>query len=251
LRKSFVVAFATAICSGLVAGCTSSSATGDKGSAPSTPASSTTAAPVPSGNATIPVADLGARVLAAMKASPGFRLVGTGSDDSGKPVSFDIHFGTRKISGSVTEDGQKIELISLGTSSLYFRLARALWKQLEGADAAATFSGKWVKVPVNEKAFKPLEQIFDRQSFVGNLLPQPTSGLNKAGPETVDGVAATKYLGADGVQVFIAASGPPVILKTVDPSSKGGTATFSGYDSAYSFAAPPAGQTIDLSKAGS
>jgi hypothetical protein len=74
-------------------------------------------------------------------------MVGEGADDQGKPVAFDIHFATHQTAGSVTEQGQKIELINLGGSSLYFKLPGALWKQLEGADAEAKFAGKWVKAP--------------------------------------------------------------------------------------------------------
>jgi hypothetical protein len=185
-----------------------------------------------------------------MKAATDFHLVGEGADDQGKPVAFDIHFATHKTAGSVTEQGQKIELISLGGSSLYFKLPGALWKQLEGADAEAKFAGKWVKVPADEKAFKPLEQAFDRQSFVGELLPGSTSDLKMSGPATVDGVAATKYVGSDGTQLFIALTGPPVILKAVDPSSLGGAITFSDYDKPYSFSEPSPGQTVDLSGIG-
>jgi hypothetical protein len=244
LRKSFAVAVA---CSALVAGCTStSSGTGGKSSTATPPTSS----PSASGNATIPVSDLGSKVTAAMKAATDFHMVGEGADDQGKPVAFDIHFATHKTAGSVTEQGQKIELINLGGSSLYFKLPGALWKQLEGADAEAKFAGKWVKVPAKETAFKPLEQAFDRQSFVGELLPGSTSDLKKSGPATVDGVAATKYVGSDGTQLFIALTGPPVILKAVDPSSLGGSIMFSGYGKPYSFSEPSPGQTVDLSGIG-
>jgi hypothetical protein len=259
LRKSFAVAVASVACSALVAaGCTStSSGTGDKSTTPggtsdtaSPPASSSSAAPVASGNATIPVSDLGSKVAAAMKAATDFHMVGDGADDQGKPVAFDIHFATDKTAGSVTEQGQKIELINLGGSSLYFKLSGALWKQLEGAEAEAKFAGKWVKVPAKETAFKPLEQAFDRQSFVGELLPGSTADLKWSGPATVDGVAATKYVGSDGTQLFIALTGPPVILKAVDPSSVGGSITFSDYGKPYSFSEPSPGQTVDLSGLG-
>ncbi len=255
MRKSFAVAVASVACSALVAaGCTStSSGTGDKST---TPAGKSSAASAPagsssaSGNATIPVSDLGNKVSAAMKAATDFHMVGKGTDDQGKPVAFDIHFATHKTAGSVTEQGQKIELINLGGSSLYFKLPGALWKQLEGADAESKFAGKWVKVPAKETAFKPLEQAFDRQSFVGELLPGSTADLKKSGTATVDGVAATKYVGSDGTQLFIAVSGAPVILKAVDPSSLGGSITFSDYGRPYSFSEPSAGQTVDLSGIG-
>jgi hypothetical protein len=44
------------------------------------------------------------------------------------------------------------------------------------------------------------------------------------------------------------ATGPPVILKVVDPSSTGRTLAFSDYDKPYPFAPPPAVQTVDFSK---
>jgi hypothetical protein len=181
-----------------------------------------------------------------MKAAPGFHLVGKGTYDEGKSLAFDIHYWTHKTAGSITEQGQKIELISLGGSWLYFRLPDAVWKQLEDADAAATFSGKWVKVPVAAKEFKPLADEFDRQSFVDVFLPQSSAGLEESGPATVDGVPATKYVDSGGTQLFIALSGPPVILKAVDPFSLGGTVTFSDYDKPYSFSEPSPGQAVDI-----
>jgi hypothetical protein len=48
--------------------------------------------------------------------------------------------------------------------------------------------------------------------------------------------------------IFIAASGPPLLLKGGTPPD--GLLTFSDYNKDYPFAAPPADQTVDISKLG-
>jgi hypothetical protein len=251
LRKSFVAVLAIIGCSVLVAGCTSTTTKGGTGTTPSVPSgspSSSSAAPSASGNETIAASELQSKVVAAMKAATTFHLVGTGTD-GGKPLSFDIHFAPHKAAGWVKQEGQKIELINPGGASLYFRLPGALWKQLASAQAATMFTGKWVKVPANDKNFAPLAQAFDAQSFTGGISDEASGDLAKVGPATVEGVAATEYKSAsDGTQVFIAVSGPPVILKAVDKASDGGTVTFSDYDKPYAPTLPPASQTVDFSK---
>lgn len=252
MRKSLAAAaLATVVCSALVAGCSSSTkgaGTGTTSSTRSGSAGSSSAAPSASGNATIAVSELQSKVVAAMKAATTFHLAGNGTA-SGKPLSFDIHFAPHKSAGWVKQEGQKIELINPGGAALYFRLPGALWKQLAGAQAAAMFTGKWVKVPANDKDFAPLAQAFDSQSFVSGISDEATGDLAKVGPATIDGVAATEYKSAsDSTQLFVAVSGPPVILKVVDKSSDGGTATFSDYDKPYTPTLPPAAQTVDFSK---
>ncbi|HEY3089214.1 MAG TPA: hypothetical protein VGJ59_14270 [Jatrophihabitantaceae bacterium] len=76
-----------------------------------------------------------------MNAATLFHLVGTGKDDTGKLVSFDIHFGTHKTDGSITQNGEKIELINPGAASVYFRAPDELWQHFGGAGDRGRRSG--------------------------------------------------------------------------------------------------------------
>jgi hypothetical protein len=244
LRKSLVTALAIVGCAALVAGCSSIVGKGDEPS--KHPSRSVSHGP---GNATIAPRDLGRKVGAAMRSATRFHLVGNVTD-AGKPLSLDIHFAPRKAAGWIKVNGEKIELIRPGGASLYFRLPRTMWKRLAGEQAAVIFSGKWVKVPVNDKRFATLAHDFDAKAFTGDMSDQISSGLKKVGPATVGGVRATEYKPASGKgRVLIAQYGPPVILKVVEPSRHGSeTIRFSDYGKAYEFRSPPATLVIDLAK---
>jgi hypothetical protein len=228
----------------LVAGCSSKSKT----ASPTTGGASSSV--TPSNGSTVDAKVLQQQIKAAMTAASAFHLVGSGTDDNGKPLKLDIHFGTDKAAGSVIRAGQKIELINPGGASVYFRLPDALWRQFGGSSAVALLSGKWVKVPANDKRFAELANGFDKDSFIAGMTSGGSSSatLRKVGTEDVNGQPAVKYKSSKGGEIYVAAAGPPVILKTVDPSSAGGTLTFSDYGEHYAFAAPPAGQTVDYTK---
>jgi hypothetical protein len=203
---------------------------------------------MPSGGSTVDTKKVKQQVRAAMTAASAFHVAGTGADDSGKPLRLDIHFGTDKAAGSVTQQGLKIELINAGGASIYLRLPDVVWKQIGGASAVGLLSGKWVRVPADDARFAELANAFDKDGFVAEMTSDGSSSatLRKVGIETVDGQRAVHYKSSKGGEIYVAADGPPVILKTVDRSSTGGTLTFSDYGEHYPFAPPPAGQTVDL-----
>lgn len=178
-------------------------------------------------------------------------MVGNTPDDSGKQIQFDIHFGHHQAAGSIVQDGLKVEVINPGGASAYFKAPDSLWQQEGGAAAVALFHGKWVKVPANDERFSDLTKSFDKDSFVSQMMSGSgsASDLHKVGPATVNGTPAIKYRSeSDHTELYLAANGPPVIVKIVDPSSDGGALTFSEYGKAYSVTLPPDSQTIDFAK---
>lgn len=243
MRKHLCV-LAAIIGATVIAACSSST----KGS-PSNGSSSSR----PSSASSTSTADLKKSVQQAMNAATSFHMVGTGSDDSGKPIQFDIHFGPNKAAGSVMQGGVMIEVINPGGPSVYFKAPDALWQQQGGAAAVALFHDKWVKVPTNDQRFTDLTKSFNKEAFVSQMMSNDgtssDSDLQKVGPDTVNGTPATKYRSAsDHTELYVAANGAPVILKIVDSSSSGGTLTFSEYGKAYPFTPPPASETVDFAK---
>jgi hypothetical protein len=228
----------------LLAGCSSKSKTAGP------TAGGASSSVTPSNGSTVDTKALQRQVKAAMTAAPAFHLVGSATDDKGKPLKLDIHFATDKAAGSITRDGQKIGLINPGGASVYFRLPDGVWKQLGGPSAVALLSGKWVKVPANDARFAEVANSFDKDSFVAEMTSDGSSSatLRKVGTDDVNGQPAVKYKSSKGTEIYVAATGPPVILKTVDPSATGGTLIFSDYGEHYPFAPPPAGQTVDYTK---
>jgi hypothetical protein len=229
----------------LIAGCSSS--TQGTGSSSGSPASSSASS---ASSSPVDADALRQQVAAAMKAASTFHLVGNVTDDNGKPLALDIHFGVRRTDGSITQNGQKIELINPGGASVYFRAPDALWRQYGGAAAVALLHGKWVKVPAADKRFAELASSFDKDNIVAAMTSDGSSQreLRKVGTSSVGGVPATEYKSSAGSQIYLAATGSPVILKIADASSGGGTMTFSDYGKPYPFAPPPASETVDFAK---
>ena len=142
-------------------------------------------------------------------------------------------------------------MINAADGSIYFQAPDSVWKQQGGDAAVAVFHGKWAKAPVDDKRFSNLTDTFNKDGFVDELTSSEddSDDLRKVGPTTVDGTAATQYASAsDKSVIFIAASGPPLLLKGGTPPD--GLLTFSDYNKDYPFAAPPADQTVDISKLG-
>jgi hypothetical protein len=247
MRKPLALAVASVAGAALVASCSSSktAGVGQAASPTSTSAASTSASGVDS-------AALKQKVVAAMQAAQQFRLTGDTTDDEGQRITFDIHFGPHQTAGSITQ-GQtgKIELINPGGPSLYFKAPDALWRKEGGEAAVALLHDKWVKVPANDQRFDDIAKAFDKDSFLAELTSSDSNSeeLHKVGTTTVDGKLAVQYESiSDHTRMFIAASGPPVLLKLTRAGRDGGTVTFSDYDKPYAFAPPPADQTVDFAQ---
>ena len=248
LHKHLSVAAALA-CAALIAAC-STSTKGSPSSGSSTPSSGSS---TPAGGSSTSVADLKASVLQAMRAATSFHMVGNALDDSGKPIQFDIHFGEHQVAGSIVQDSMKIELINPGGRWVYFRAPDSMWQQQGGAAAVALFHGKWVKVAADDQRFTSLTGSFDKDAFVSEMMSNSGSSsdsdLRRVGPATVNGIPATKYRSdSDNTELYLAANGAPVIVKIVDPSSDGGSLTFSEYGKASPVTPPPESQTVDFAK---
>jgi hypothetical protein len=234
MLKHVTFAVASVVAAALIASCSSS----------------THPTPAPPASASSLAGEVRQQVLAAMQAAQSFHVAGNGTGADGMPIQIDIHFGPHKTAGSIIQSGQKVELINPGGPSVYFKAPDALWKS-EGGDAAVTlFHEKWVKVPAADKRLEQLSKSFDKDTFIGTLSSGGTGdagALRKVGTATVLGTPAVRYeVPSDHTQVYVAASGPPVLLKLVNPAKDGGTITFTDYNKPYAFSPPPAGQIVDF-----
>ena len=264
MRTPIAVAIASLCSVGLIAGCSSSTKGKDDAGSPSGQSSSTSSSSstasspnsgAPSGGPTLSASErqkLESDVAAAMGATSSFHMVGAGKDDDGSKIQFDIHFGPdKKVDGTIVTHGETTKVINSGDGSIYFMAPDSEWKQ-EGGDAAvAIFHGKWAKAPVDDKRFASLAETFNKDAFIKELTSSDDNSddLRKVGLSVVDGTPATQYASAsDHSVIFIAASGPPLLLK--GGTLPDGLLAFSDYNKDYPFAAPPAAQTVDISKLG-
>lgn len=260
MRTPVIVAIATACSVGLIAGCSSSTKghagtsgppTGQSNSSTSGPASNSS---VPAGGQTLSADErkkLESDVADAMRATTSFHMSGAGKDDDGSPIQFDIHFGPdKKVDGTIVTHGNTTKVIVSGDGSVYFQVPDSELKSL-GGDAVSLFHGKWVKAPVTDKRVSNLTETFNKDGFVKELTSEDgdSDDLRKVGPTAIDGTPATQYASAsDKSVIFIAASGPPLLLKGGTPPDN--LLAFDQYNKDYSFAPPPAAQTVDITKLG-
>jgi hypothetical protein len=262
LRTPIVVAVASLCSVGLIAGCSSSTKGNDDNgpstggqTTPSSTGPSTNASAAPSGGQTLSSGDrrkLESDVAAAMRAATSFHMVGAGKDDDGTPIQMDVHFGpNKKVDGTIVSNGEATKIINTGDGSIYFKAPDSVWKQQAGDQAVRLLHGKWVKAPADDKRFSDLTNSLDKDDFIDSLTSDDSisDDLRKVRPVIVDGTSAIEYASAsDKSQIFIAASGPPVILK--GGTLPDGLLAFTDYNKDYPFAPPPAAQTVDVSKLG-
>lgn len=208
----------------------------------------------PSSSAGDPNANLVAQVFAAVGAARSFHVVGSGKDES-TTYSLDVHFGEDGGSGYFTQGKARFDVAGHG-SDTYVRTAAANWKATIGAtkpnaDAlAARLAPHWVRVPTDQQAFAQLLDYVDKDHFVQSYQRSAASGsgpFRKDGQATVNGTAATVYVDTkDSSKIYVAAAGPPLLLKVDGAASDGGGGlTISEYNQPFSPTMPASNDVLD------
>ena len=241
MRKSWSAA--VVIGSLVLAGCASTA----------TKHSPSTRAPASGNNATMDTKNLTATVLAAVKATHSFRVIGTGRDH-GASYALDIHFGAKGGSGFFRQGTQRFDL-SGKAGTIYVKASAKTWKAAIGNrpdidKVAATLAGHWVMVPSTGSELAQLGDYVNRDKFVASFSRSSTSSgpFTTAGTATVSGTAAVAFIDqSDDSKVYVAAHGAPLLLKVEAPASQGGGAlTFSDYDEPFTPVMPAPGDVVDL-----
>lgn len=159
-----------------------------------------------------------------------------------------------KCAADFGQDGTKFQVI--GTGEVYYLKGDAdFWRAHGGSDGAAlaqALSAKWLKMPMSA-AGSDFRTFCDLTGLMSTL----TDGGN--GVDTATKGRSTDYNGtrvipltvpaSDGDTVLdVATVGPPYILLMYTPADDSNRATFSGFGDKPAIAAPPASQTLDISK---
>jgi hypothetical protein len=181
------------------------------------------------------------------------------------------------VRGQLTDDGQttKIDMVMapggqaqgriiIGkqtlslrriSGSLYAQGNPAFWTA-QGFDAfAGQLTGKWLKAPANESAFRQFAPLTDPVTFFDGIL-QPASGASLA---VVPGVASggvntvgIEDQGAAGGTLYLADDAAKPVPMALRPGRGAAAATdrmtFSEWDAAVTVQAPPAAQVVDSSE---
>jgi hypothetical protein len=208
---------------------------------------------VDNGIADLPANQILERSRTALRDAGTVHISGGGFSD-GEQFSLDIRIkGSEGGAGSVTANGQKIELIRIGKTA-YVKADEEFWRSQTGnAQAAQLLRGKYLKGSTSDDNLKSLVSFTDLASVATELL-DPDGTLTKGERKTIRGVQAIGLVesGSEAGTLYVALQGDPVPLQLV-PEGKTddtGTLDFLDYGKSVDLAAPPADQTVDVSQLG-
>ena len=188
--------------------------------------------------------------VAAIQVATSFEVAAV-ETDSGQQFGFDIHYGATSMSGTLTEAGQTVQLILVG-STLYMKASSSFWKQqLPQTDQGLVqqIGSKWIQLPATGSAAAGLIDPVSKSTMVAQLQTHDTTDTFVLGPSAVvNGVRCVSFRDTTtGSSVYVAADGTPYPVEVVSGSATGsGTETYSGWNVPFTPTAPPAGQIFLL-----
>jgi hypothetical protein len=164
-----------------------------------------------------------------------------------------------KCAATVQVVGAELQVISLGSGSAYLKAPGDYWRAKggkRGGQLAAVFGGKWAKLPAKASHDPALGEFCSLKTLLGEFESNSDSATTvKGDPATLDGRPVEhliQIIGGVSMDVSVAASGTPYILKAVhgEAGKEGsGTVTFSGFDKPVAINPPPPSQTVDMNTA--
>jgi len=161
--------------------------------------------------------------------------------------------------GSVTLNGQKVQIVKVG-SNVYFRGGAGFWRNQGGSSAAAIFANRWVEGPASNSAFQQLASFFSTSQLTDQFLGNSSSSasLTKAGTSSINGQPVLVLNGHDrtgnaGGSIFIATTGQPYVIRvTLAPGgSATGGVTFSRFNAPVNPSAPKGAINVSQLSSGS
>ncbi|MDV5146232.1 hypothetical protein R1T08_19005 [Streptomyces sp. SBC-4] len=151
----------------------------------------------------------------------------------------------------------RVDVIKIGDKDVYLRRDEASLRSEERHRSPEELEalvdkvgGRWTKPPVDGPDAPEDLAICNRVTFDASLEINWEDDSAKGDPTTVDGRKALKLVKAGGeneTAVYIAAEGPPYILKIVMKGGDvSGTITYSHYDRPVEVTAPPAEDIVAM-----
>ncbi|MCZ4120117.1 hypothetical protein [Streptomyces sp. H39-S7] len=194
---------------------------------------------------------------AALKALTSVRVDAVGMDD-GKPMQIKTAMSKGgECAGAMSQDKMAMQFISTHHTT-YVKADDSFWRKSGGKDGSAMVEllhGKWMKVAGDASADEDLQSFCDLDSFADEMSSDNDDGpFTKGAPTTVDGqpvvtIIQKKTGSAETTTIYVAAQGEPYPLKIVEAGGdEPGHVTFTDFNKPVRAVAPPASQTVDISK---
>ncbi|MGE5830920.1 MAG: hypothetical protein ACM30G_21530 [Micromonosporaceae bacterium] len=223
-------------------GCSARSGSREPTSTPSAPAATTAAS---NGLIDASANDIATAAVRAMTSNYPMRLQGQLTTRSGKHVTFDVVRDFAEGKGTVTVEGQSVEIIRLEGHD-YAKAGTAFW-MLGGPSTserqawAAQRDGKWMRGPLYTPALPVGDYLDIHDNLWEAIINDPQ--ITKGQPVVINGVLTiainSSYVGT----VFVTTTGEPNVIRIQVPE---GTIDYSGHGVPVTIEAPPATQIVDL-----
>jgi hypothetical protein len=158
--------------------------------------------------------------------------------NEGKTIDIDLQLATGKgASGSLTIDGQPIEIVEVG-DSFYLRASESFYRQIGGAAAATLLKGKWLKAPLGSGEFASLSALTNLEKLLGGTLAAHGS-LTKSASTTINGQPAVGVSDSNRQgTLYVATTGPAYPVAIVKAGANGGKITFDKWNQPVTLKAP-------------
>jgi hypothetical protein len=164
----------------------------------------------------------------------------------GLPVGVDTGISrTGDISGSITENGAKLQVLNVGGKA-YFKATGAFLKQVKApASTCTVVCGHWVELPPQEASQLTGQLTMD--NLTGNVATRKLPKFKEAGSTTVNGQPAWVLKAPNGSTIDVSSVGKPYPLQATPPSGGHGVIKYTQWNAVPAPAKPPSSQVINLS----
>jgi hypothetical protein len=168
----------------------------------------------------------------------------------GKPISLNMELVAGKgAKGHIAVEGNNIDIIDV-EHAFYINGSAAFYTHLAGPSAAQLLQGKWIKAPSTSGEFSSFSQLTD----LGTLLDSALSShgnLSKAPSTTIGGQKAVGVTDATkGGTLYVAATGTAYPLQISKNGGSGGKITFDRWNQPVTLTPPAKAININQLQAG-
>ena len=144
----------------------------------------------------------------------------------GKPISLDMELVAGKGGkGKVALEGASVDLIGVD-KALYIKGSPAFYRKVAGAEAVRKLKGKWLKTTAKTGDFAALASLTNLRELTSSTLAAH-GALSRGASITIDGRAAVGVTdSSNGGTLYVAATGTPYPLEIVDRGAGAGKIVF-------------------------
>lgn len=170
--------------------------------------------------------------------------------NEGKPISLDMELEAGKGGkGSIALEGLAIQLIQLN-GTVYIKGSDAFYSHVAGTAAAQLLRGKWLKAPATSGNFSSLASLTDLTKLIGSTL-EAHGALTSAGTTTVNGQKAVGVTDkSKGGTLYVASTGVAYPLEIAKGGAGGGKIVFDRWNKPVSLSAPTEAVSINQLQSG-